>query len=213
MTLPPGLLAESQEVANADDWMWLLRLTVDVTTLATTQVQLCTGRTPVTYNSTQWNPYPFKVGNITLSASNGVPSFDLTVSNAQRSLSALLFQGSGFIGREAALFLTHRAWLATPTEVVPFTATVQGWTADKEALTLRCQPRNPFKRVVPSAIFHLNGCDHVYRDARCRARGTILVCNHNHEDCVTIGNHEVSLGYPRLHPQNFGGFVSAPRQS
>ena len=63
-TLPPGLLADSHRISDGPGFVWLVEMTVDVSTEATTMVRVCTAEESLALGTATYYPFPFKISGI-----------------------------------------------------------------------------------------------------------------------------------------------------
>ena len=208
-TLPPGLLAESQN-PQGGKWIWLFDIEADRTTMATPFFALCDYHKPVVWAGTTWYPAPVAKGDIRRDGDGNLPEITVTVSGVSREFMAYAELGEGFNDRPLTMHQIHENWIGSSTERLSVTLTIDHVEVSDAAVSFVCQEPNWWQDELPGDFFERDRCGRSYKGFGCLYRGPEPVCDRRLVTCKARGDAEVALGYPRLHPRLFGGMPGLP---
>lgn len=211
-TIPPNLLATTQEIDTEKKWIWLFELEADATTVETIVVTFTSHDAEVVRDGKTYAPYPSAHSPIEVDGEGSLPRVDLTVSNITRELVPYVNHGEGFLGRPAFLKLTTLDQSAVPDEVASLELSGAGVEVRDTEIVFSLEGLNLYDREFPPSVFSRDRCPVGFKGPRCRYRGPELTCLKRITDCEMFGNAEVARGYPRLHPRLFGGFPGLTRK-
>lgn len=221
-TLPTGWQQQIQKIHQSAPWVWAWNFQLQKNAVVNTRAYLVAYHSPMTLFGLTFYPYPMKMSAITESGEGDLPQMQVQLSNTTRSLAhyfETVPEDEGIVGSIA------RAWLVNvsdETRVSTFEFEVAGATLTDEAITLRMEMPNFFKRRVPQDRFNQQRCRHRFgtgtaeRPSPCQyivnASSGFTDCGKTFDECVARGDDEASRGLTRLHPMRFGGFLGIPRQ-
>lgn len=210
MPIPAALLVAALDQDADDAWVWLWKITVDITASATSVVYLTNQAETITLGSDVYQPYPMTQGSIEQTNEGEVTTVTLTMSNVTRKLSTFIETGAGLANMPVTLSLAKRDDLASGAALV-FDFTVGNVTLTRASATLTLESPNFFQRVSPRDTVSRDRCRWRFKGKECGYVGTLSTCDKSLPTCILRGDDERDSGLTRNHPQRFGGFPGIER--
>ena len=214
------LIPETLKQHNAGPWIWLYRIELEATTLATAVAYLTSHSEPVVHTSygegsKTWHPFPVTHEPIEEDSEGNLPQSALTFSNVSREFTRYLQVTDGLVGLPVRIHLVHEATLGTSDEL-RWDFEVRGAEANNQTATLRLELASFYEITMPQDVFARSRCRWRFKSGECGYSGSLTICNKilvHVDGCTGRGDDMVNNGRPRSHPGRFGGFPSIPRIS
>lgn len=112
-TFPSALVIESTKLSSAETWLHLFSVSVnDSTTL-----RLTPNPAGITFDGVAYQPWGMRIEEVQQETTGGLPTVQVTLSNATREIGAYL-EANDVRGRRVTWLTVHSAHLADPAAVV-----------------------------------------------------------------------------------------------
>jgi len=209
-TLSANLLASSQQITKATPFLWLCEAISDLTVAERTLFRLVNAPEQIVFNGQTYYPASFKVSPIPADGEGNLPALDFQLFDVLQQARVHLNVGDGFMGLPVSLTLVDRANLGSASDGLVHTFYVDGAAESATGVTFRLAERNWWDFDVPQEIVYRGQCPWIFKGPECLYRGPEGDCNKLFSRCIELGNLEVSRGYPRMHPRQFGAEPAIP---
>lgn len=155
-----------------------------------------------------WDPYPIAFGEIQQDSQGNINEIPVTFSNVLAVANRMYTQNNYLRNHRVTVRLVNKAFLADPSAVTTFKATVVSSAASWEAITLTLAAFRLNDFSVPQSLM-TRLCRWTYRKHGCDFIGdptnVLGNCAKTLEACEDRGADELANGLPTLHPRRFGG--------
>lgn len=214
MTLPAGFQEEVQKKRGDGAFIWCIRITADVSTIATTVFDLTPHPQAVTFDGDTYDPFPMSIG-LQPDDADSLPRLDLSVSNATRFLVPYLEEGNGFMGMPVRIRLVHSNWLAQADHVIEQTLVCRGATVSDATVDLTLDLPQLHQSRIPAETVTRGRCRFRFGDDRCQfplgPSVPFTDCGKNIDDCIERGVWYLTTFGVTFWPLFFGAFRGVPR--
>ena len=209
--IPLLVSRELRKQRQASPTSWFFRIVADVTEVATTVFYLVANNQETKLDGATYYPYPIRMGDFEETSEGNLPLFEVQLGNPSRLLSPYIEAGKGFRNQRLTAKLAMTAHVDQG-PILTIESQIRTVTMTNDGVAFTCEAYNPNDLRVPQARGSSIVCGHEYGGPLCGVvldatfASTYPTCPKSLAACIERGDHEASLGRPRLHPRRFGGF-------
>lgn len=189
-----SLTAVAKEEKNklSTDSAFLILLDI---TLQDEIVHICYNTDDITWNGTQYQHFPFEIGDATEDTAGTDPALELKVSNITRALQHSVEESQGGVGYSVILRIVNSKSLDTPDYALEEYYVVKESDVKADWITFILGTDYSSRTRRPSNRYMKNNCPFKYKGLRCGYCGELPNCVHTLTDCRAHNNSERFGGY------------------
>jgi lambda family phage minor tail protein L len=192
--LPPALLRAANRLDQDSPWLILLDVQID----GEDTMYLVNNNEDVIFDGRTYVAFAFTIDQQKESSKGEIPSIQLAVANATRTLQTYVEAYQGGIGAavtirivNAGLLTENYAELTTIMQVLACKCTAQWVTFTLGAI-------NPLNRKFPPEQYIAMHCRYRFKGPHCGYSGAATSCSRTLDNCQQLGNSARFGGFPGL---------------
>ena len=192
--LPPAILRAANRIDQDSPWLVLLDIAIE----GEDTMYLVNNNEDVVFESRTYIAFAFTVDQPKESSKGEIPSIQLAVANATRTLQTYVEQYQGGVGASVTIRIVNAGLLAENYAELTSTFQVMACkcTAQWVTFTLGCV--NPLNRPFPPHQYIATHCRFRFKGPYCAYAGVETDCNHTLDRCRELGNTARFGGFPGL---------------
>ena len=208
--------AEKNKIESNNAWLILLEVNIPSEDLT---LRLVRNNEDIMWGGVLWQAFPFEVDGFSQNSNGELPSFNVRVSNIDRTVEGYLEQAGGGIGSQVRILVVMSENLDLLTPEMEEEFSVQSVNYDSQWVTFVLTGAVNLFRRIPERRFLKNFCPFKFKGVECQYDGVATECNKSYERCLELNNASRFGGEPAI-PQggiysNRGtssGIYSSPRE-
>lgn len=186
---------EKNKITSNNAWLILLSIQYQDGPIG----YLCLNNETITWNSVQWLPALFSLGDVEESKEGDIPAVPLSIIDVNRVLIPYIDSYKGGIGANVNIYIVNSGYLENTVpevsyemEVIDVTiaadATITFSLGAENLMTVRC-PKNRYLK---------NQCRFNFKDSRCGYTGVETECDRTLVRCYALNNDAHYGGFPGI---------------
>ncbi len=200
--LPPALLRAANRMDQSDPWLVLLDIAIE----GEDTMYLVNNNEDVVFESRTYVAFGFTVEPPKESSKGEIPSIQLMVANATRTMQTYVEAYNGGVGATVVLRIVNTANLAEDYADLTTTLSVVACKCTAQWVTFTLGAVNPLKRRFPPDQYIAMHCRFVsapygFKGPHCGYAGSETSCDGTLDRCQALGNSSRFGGHPGLDGQ------------
>lgn len=192
--LPPAILRAANRMDQDSPWLILL----DIAIAGEETMYLVNNNEDVVFDGRTYVAFAFTVDQPKESSKGEIPSIQLAVANATRTLQAYVEAYQGGVGATVTMRIVNAGLLAENYAELTANFQVMACKCTAQWVTFTLGTINPLNRPFPPHQYIANHCRFRFKGPYCAYVGAETACNRTLDRCQELGNTARFGGFPGL---------------
>ena len=192
--LPPAILRAANRLDQDNPWLILLDIAID----GEPTMYLVNNTDDVVFDGRTYVAFGFQVDMPKESSKGEIPSIQLAVANATRTLQTYVEKYEGGVGAAVTLRVVNAGLLAENYAELTTTLQVMACKCTAQWVTFTLGAINPLNKKFPPDQYIAMHCRFRFKGPHCGYTGTETSCSRTLDNCQALGNSARFGGHPGL---------------
>jgi len=192
--LPSALLRAANRIDQDSPWLILLDIAIESEPV----MYLVNNTEDITFDSRTYVAFGFTLDQPKESSKGEIPTLQLAVANATRTLQTYVEQYQGGVGASVTIRIVNAGLLTENYAELTTTLTVQGCKCSSQWVTFTLGAINPLNKKFPPDQYIASSCRFRFKGPHCAYAGSETDCNRTLDRCQELGNSARFGGHPGL---------------
>lgn len=199
LNIPPALLRAANRMDQEDPWLVLL----DIQIGSEPTMYLVNNNEDVVFDGRTYIAFAFTVDQPKESSKGEIPTIQLAVANATRTMQTYIEAYNGGVGASVTIRIVNAGQLAENYAELTTTMQVMACKCTAQWVTFTLGTINPLKRRFPSDQYIAMHCrfataPYGFKGAHCGYAGSETSCDGTLDRCIELSNSARFGGFPGL---------------
>jgi len=194
LNLPNNILVAANSLVQDSPWLILLDIQVESEPV----MRIVNNTDDVSFGGNTYTAFAFTINQPKQSSKGEIPSVQLQVANATRTLQTYLEEYNGGVGASVTIRIVNAGHLTEDYAELTTTMTVIAAKATAQWVTWTLSAVNPLNRKFPSCQYIATSCRFKFKGVHCGYAGAETACSRTLNRCQQLGNSSRFGGFPGL---------------
>lgn len=194
LNLSNNILQAANSLVQDSPWLVLLDIQVESEPV----MRIVNNTDDVSFSGNTYTAFAFTIDQPKQSSKGEIPSIQLQVANATRTLQTYLEAYSGGVGASVTIRIVNAEHLTEDYAELTTTMTVIAAKATAQWVTWTLSAINPLNRKFPLHQYIATSCRFKFKGAHCGYAGAETTCDRTLDRCRELSNSAHFGGFPGL---------------
>lgn len=197
LNIPPALLRAANKMDQDNPWLILLKIEIS----GVDPFYIVNNNEDVVFDGNTYIAFGFTVIPPKENTKGEIPSIQLAIANATRTLQSYVEEYQGGVGGTVTMIIVNAGLLAENYAELTVTLQVLGCKSNAQWVTFTLGGVNPLNRKFPPDQYIAMHCRFRFKGPKCGYSGSAIDCNRTLDRCKELNNSS-----------RFGGFIGLDGQ-